>query len=620
MSLFAFPNSGASAVLAALMQSQAVIEFNMDGIILSANDNFCQAMGYSASEIIGKHHSMFVGADYAQSNDYKAFWSQLRAGKFDRQQYKRFGKGGKEIWIEASYNPVLRGGKPYKVVKFATDITAAKLESLQNAGKIAAISRAQAVIEFEVDGKILTANENFLKAVGYSLNEIVGRHHSMFCDKDYTGSADYTRFWEKLRGGEFFSNEFKRITKSGQVIHIQASYNPIFDEDGRVLKVVKFAQDVTGRVNAVEAIAVGLERLADCNIRVSIDKPFIPEFERLRKNFNTAISEFQRTLSNVLGETGALTANSDSLNNDAKSLGQRTEQQAAALEQASAALEQITVTVKEASQRAIDTRELVGEARKATGDSVVVVQSAIDAIGRIETASKEISSIIDVIDQIAFQTNLLALNAGVEAARAGDAGKGFAVVAQEVRELAQRSAAAAREIASLISNSSKAVEQGVKLVSNTGEALGKINTFVDSINQNVDAIATGATEQATSLAEINTAVNQLDQVTQQNASLVSSISHSGTVLADGAGKMRQLVDLFKLNRRSEIREPNSPAASGGAHLRKKPASDFPRSSEKVVAAQYRASPIVSPAREMVKKVSNAYGASAAATVNDWQEF
>lgn len=568
MNLFPFRMNDAHATLQAFNRSQALIEFDLDGNILEANENFCTTMGYQRSEIIGKNHRIFVGKDYAQSAEYREFWEQLRSGKFQRQQYKRFGKGGREIWIEASYNPILRGGRPYKVVKSATDITASKMISIEDAAKIAAISRAQAVIEFTVDGNVLTANENFLAVVGYTLAEISGKHHSIFCAQAYVNSPEYARFWQRLRSGEFVAAEFTRVGKSGNKVYIQASYNPIYDDEGRVFKVVKFATDVTGRVKAVESIAEGLQRLAECNIRVTIDEPFIPEFDRLRNDFNTAIAAFQATLESVLGETSMLTSNSDSLNENANALGHRTEQQAAALEEASAALEEITATVKEASQRAKETRELVGDAKKATGESVSVVKSAIDSIGRIENASKEISSIIDVIDQIAFQTNLLALNAGVEAARAGDAGKGFAVVAQEVRELAQRSANAAREIAQLILNSSKEVTEGVRLVTDTGEALGRIEGFVDAINQNVEAIAIGASEQATSLSEISTAVSQLDHVTQQNASLVSSIAHAGTVLADGAVKMARLVQIFKLNRRASRREPGSQAATGGSHMRR----------------------------------------------------
>ncbi|MFN3507165.1 MAG: PAS domain-containing methyl-accepting chemotaxis protein [Allorhizobium sp.] len=567
MPLFALLQNEPRAILSALERSQAVIEFDLTGKILTANKNFCDTVGYNLSEIVGQHHRMFVDNEYASSTEYREFWERLSRGEFFSSQYKRYGKNGREIWIEASYNPIMRGGKPFKVIKFATDITERKRAELENTGKLNAISRAQATIEFTPEGQILTANQNFLSALGYSLSEVVGKHHSIFCDSEYARSPDYQAFWKALQAGEFKSSEFTRIRKDGSKIYIQASYNPIFDEDGRVFKVVKFAIDVTGRVQAVDAIAAGLARLSECNIRVTIDEPFIPEFERLRRDFNTAIGEFQKTLESVLGETGALTENSQSLRDDAESLGRRTEQQAAALEEASAALEQITATVKEASVRARDTREIVKEARTATGESVQVVRSTVEAIGRIENASKEIGSIIDVIDQIAFQTNLLALNAGVEAARAGDAGKGFAVVAQEVRELAQRSAAAAREISALILNSTTEVAEGVRLVNATGASLERIEKFVDNINNNVDAIATGANEQASSLSEINNAVNQLDQATQQNAGLVSSITTASEIMSVGASKMKTLVDIFKLNRRAAPREPGSAAAAAGAHQR-----------------------------------------------------
>ena len=567
MPLLPFFGNESRSILNALNRSQAMIEFDLKGTVLTANKNFCATFGYELAEIVGKHHSMFVGRDYANSPDYQMFWNRLATGDFFSSQYKRFGKENREVWLEASYNPIMRGGKPYKVIKFATDITERKRAELENSGKLNAISRAQATIEFTPDGQILSANENFLSAVGYRLDEVVGKHHSIFCDSEYTRSADYQAFWKDLRAGEFKASEFTRIRKDGSKLYIQASYNPIFDEAGRVFKVVKFATNVTGRVQAVDAIAAGLARLSECNIRITIDEPFIPEFERLRTDFNKAIGEFQKTLENVLGETGSLTENSYTLKGDAEALGRRTEQQAAALEEASAALEQITATVKEASVRARDTREIVKEARAATGQSVEVVRSTVEAIGRIENASKEIGSIIDVIDQIAFQTNLLALNAGVEAARAGDAGKGFAVVAQEVRELAQRSAAAAREISALILNSTNEVAEGVRLVNATGTSLERIEKFVNEINTNVDAIATGANEQASSLGEINNAVNQLDQATQQNAGLVSSIAAAGDIMAHGAGKMKTLVDIFKLNRRAAPREPGSPASSRGPHLR-----------------------------------------------------
>ncbi|MDO6962361.1 methyl-accepting chemotaxis protein [Rhizobium alvei] len=548
-------------MLEALDRSQAIIEFDLTGKILRANENFCLAMGYRPDEIIGQHHRMFVKPEEAASPEYVQFWSGLASGTYEQRQYKRVGKNGREVWIVASYNPVFRGKKPYKVVKIASDITQAKQASLENKGKIEAISRAQAVIEFEPDGTILTANSNFLDTVGYRLDEIAGRHHRMFCDKDYVQSFEYSEFWKKLAKGEFLSDQFARITKSGEKIHIQATYNPIFDDEGKVFKVVKFAVDITGRVKAVETLGAALERLADCNIRMTLDDPFIPEFDKLRNDFNTSIGKFQEVLAQVLVETGGLNSNSQDMNDAASSLSVRTVQQKAALEHTSAALDQIVATMQQATERTQETRSLVQDARKAAIESVSVVGATVSAMERIEKASSEISKITGVIDEIAFQTNLLALNAGVEAARAGEAGKGFAVVAQEVRELAQRSSRAAKEISQLINNSNNEVKEGVRLVGATGEALENIENFVVSIDNNVDAIATAAVGQATSLNEIRSAVQQLDAMTQQNADMVGKTSYISQALATGAAKLAELVNTFKLNRRKAIREPGSSAAN-----------------------------------------------------------
>ena len=563
MSLSSLFGIGAEAVLQAFHRSQAIISFSPDGTILEANENFCRALGYEEKEIVGRHHRTFVDANEASSDAYKQFWNRLSSGEFDQGQYKRISKSGQEVWIEASYNPVLRGGKVIKIVKIASDITASKHASIDSNGKIAALSRAQAIIEFTPKGEILTANDNFLSTLGYSLSEIIGRHHRMFCEQDYVASPQYQDFWSRLAAGEYFNDEFKRMTKDGSEIFIQATYNPIMDEDGKVVKIVKFATDVTGRVRALREIASGLERLAECNIRFTIDQPFVPEFDHLRHDFNASLAKFQETLVEVLNQTAMLSSKSGELNENASGIAHRSEQQAAALEQTSAALEQITVTVGQSSARTAEARNLVVEARSAAKKSVAVVTDTVSAMGRIETASNEIGKIIGVIDEIAFQTNLLALNAGVEAARAGEAGKGFAVVAQEVRELAQRSAKAAKEISALILNSSKEVKEGVRLVDETGGALKHIEDFVRAIDGNIEAIAIAAAEQSSSLREINTAVSALDQMTQQNAAMVGNVSSTAEALAGGAAELESLVKRFKLNRRKWVREPGSDAAMRG---------------------------------------------------------
>ena len=234
------------AVYQALDRVQAIIEFELDGTVVSANENFLGIFEYELDEVIGKHHRMFCDPDYAESDAYVEFWKKLGRGEFHVAEFKRLGKGDKEIWLQSSYNPVFdENGKPVRIVKFATDVTASKLQIAEFEGKIRAINRAQAVIEFELDGTVITANENFLRIFGYNLNEVVGKHHRIFCDPGYAESPEYARFWQKLGRGEYEADEFKRISKDGAEVWLQASYNPIFDMEGRPLKVVKFASDIT---------------------------------------------------------------------------------------------------------------------------------------------------------------------------------------------------------------------------------------------------------------------------------------------------------------------------------------------------------------------------------------
>ncbi|WP_183906001.1 methyl-accepting chemotaxis protein [Rhizobium sp. BK008] len=588
--------ANAVAVLAALSNSQAMIEFDLSGKILTANENFCRALGYELREIVGKHHSMFIEPSYASSAEYKAFWTKLSAGKFDQQQYKRLGKGGREVWIEASYNPVFRRGKPVKVIKIATDITAQKLKSAEHAGKIDALSRAQAIIEFTPAGEILTANDNFLTALGYSLAEIQGKHHSMFCESDYSKSEAYKEFWRKLAGGQLVADEFMRVGKGGRKVYIQASYNPIFDLNGKVFKVVKFATDVTARVENVEQLARCLTNFADGDLSQTIQKPFIPSLERLRTDFNSASEKLKDAMATVAENAKAISAGSNEIRTAADDLAKRTEQQAASVEETAAALEEITTTVKDSSRRAEEAGQLVSRTKDHAEHSGQVVRDAIGAMDQIETSSREISNIIGVIDEIAFQTNLLALNAGVEAARAGEAGKGFAVVAQEVRELAQRSAKAAKEIKSLITASGSHVAKGVALVTNAGSALQEIASQVHDINTNVTAIVEAAREQSTALGEINQAINTVDQGTQQNAAMVEEQTAASHGLAREAAALFKLLEQFRFDD-----APISRLSSTQAD-RHVPAP----TALKVV----RTSPAASVQR----------GSAAAALKSDWEEF
>lgn len=589
-------SNDAKAVLAAMSKSQAIIEFDMTGKILTANENFCKALGYELSEIVGQHHRIFVDPAEAASADYRQFWSELAAGRFDRRQYKRIAKGGKEVWIEASYNPVSRGGKFYKVVKFATDITEQKLKSAEDAGKLDALSRSQAVIEFTPTGEILTANQNFLTVLGYQLAEIKGKHHSMFCDKAYVGSNDYQNFWARLSAGEFVADEFLRIGKGGKKVHIQASYNPILDMNGNVFKVVKFATDVTARVDNVDLLAAALQSVAEGDLTQQLSTPFLPALEKLRTDFNVAASKLCSAMEAVSENASAIAAASQEIRSASDDLSRRTEQQAASVEETAAALEEITTTGSDSSQRAQEAGQLVRKTKDNAERSGLVVRQAVDAMGKIESSASEIASIIGVIDEIAFQTNLLALNAGVEAARAGDAGKGFAVVAQEVRELAQRSAKAAKEIKGLISASNGHVKSGVALVGETGKVLEEIVGQVVHVDANVVAIVEASREQATGLKEINTAVNTIDQGTQQNAAMVEETSAAAHSLAKEAEALFQLLSQFKIGSNAPARRSMPVPVSGASR------------------------PVASQPRQMVAKISNAFQGNAAIKTDSWEEF
>ena len=240
----------------ALNRVQAVIEFDLTGKVLTANDNFLRTFGYALEEVVGQHHRIFCEPGFARSPEYAAFWERLGRGEFNAGEYRRLSKDGKPVWIQASYNPIFdAAGRPLKVVKFATDVTQERLTTAEAQSKLEAIGRSQAVIEFDMRGNVLSANANFLRAVGYTLEEVQGQHHAMFCDDEFVKSREYRDFWSDLNDGQFQMGRFRRVGKHGAEVWIQATYNPIIGLDGKPYKVVKFAMEITAQVNREQSIA-----------------------------------------------------------------------------------------------------------------------------------------------------------------------------------------------------------------------------------------------------------------------------------------------------------------------------------------------------------------------------
>ena len=486
----------------AIQRSQAIIEFTPEGIILTANNNFCAAVGYDLSEIQGQHHRMFVDKNYSESTEYKDFWRKLAAGEFFQAEYQRFGKGGKEIWIQASYNPIFDDeGRVLKVVKYATDITAQKKQNIYFASQIKALDNSQAIIEFTPDGIILNANENFCAAVGYELSEIQGQHHRMFVDKNYGLTSEYISFWETLASGQFHQAEYQRFGKGGKEIWIQASYNPIFDSAGNVISVVKYASDITQSVNE-------------------------------RRENNQIIQNAVTALENV----------SKNILNGADELAKRNDTQAVSIEETSASIEEIAESITETSHSAEDVSTMAFEVLTQAENNKEIMTKAVNAMEMLEKNAEKIDNIVNVIDTIASQTNLLALNAAVEAARAGDAGKGFGVVAAEVRSLASRCLEAASDLKKVISTSNAQISDSVDLVRQSGTSLVGMVKSINDVTQTITNISKTSQEQSINIKEISNAVVQIDDLTQKNAYLSDDSKATASQLAQELKSLLHLME------------------------------------------------------------------------------
>jgi len=694
--------------LGAVERVQAVAEFGLDGTILTANENYLKIMGRTLDEIAGQHHRMFCDAAYAGSPEYQAFWAKLNRGESESGVYRRVTKGNKDVWIQASYVPMLGAGdKPLKVVVFASDVTAQQreLEDLRDElkvrvdimnvtsivseadlkgdivtindkflevskypknelighghnttrhpdmpkevfkqmwatigrgqifrgvvknrakdgtpyyvdaciapfvdkrtgkprkylgvryditeqeiarqnmqGIVDAIDRAYATIEFNLDGTIIKANDNFLKTLGYTLDEVKGQHHRMFCDPSYASTSEYSAFWQRLGRGEFDAGTYHRIGKGGKDVWIQASYNPIKDEMGRTFKVVKMATDVTAQKKAQADLEAcmgeaqhSLGALAQGDLTQGMQGTYQGELEKMKTSINDALVNLTQTMTSVRSAVEAVTTGAEEITKGNEDLSQRTSEQASALEETSASMEEMTSTVKQNADNAKQANQLAIAARDTADKGGSVTRKAVDAMGEINKSSKKIADIITVIDEIAFQTNLLALNAAVEAARAGEHGRGFAVVAAEVRNLAQRSATAAKEIKGLINESIQRVNDGSELVNQSGKTLEEIVNSVKRVTDIIAEITAASQEQASGIDQVNKAILSMDETTQQNAALVEETTSAAQSMKEQAKGLMQQVDVFKVSQEDGHSGASAGARHEGAKFTDKPLAKF----------------------------------------------
>jgi len=530
-------------------QARQIVWYDLDRTIIDVNTTFLDATGYTRNEIIGRKHADILSKEFVESGKYDAHWDQLANGAEPVDVSRRIGKSNESAWIRSSISTVTDAeGKPDRFIEFAMDITQEIQESAADRAKLDAVNSSQAVIVFDANGNIQEANQNFLDAMGYSAEEIVGQHHRLFVDPDTVNSSEYQKFWMDLGAGTAQTGEFQRKNKSGEDVWIRATYNPIFDPEGKPSQIVKVATDITAIKCAVTEVSECLMRLAQGDLTAEISDAVDGDFAALRDVYNNCVARFNQIMTEITSAGDRIAQEAAAMQQSAVTLSERTDVQAQALQHTASSMEEISRVVETNGETATRAQSVAADASGRAQSGADVVQAAVSAMDLIEASSGKVSDIVTVIESIAFQTNLLALNAAVEAARAGQSGKGFAVVAQEVRTLSQRASDAAQDITMLIKESVTHVNEGSQQVRQTGSALNEINSAIAVVVNAVKDISEGSASQTSGVNSVTTSLSEIDQTTYQNAQMAEASVKNASLLNDLAQQLSQLTSAFQMHK------------------------------------------------------------------------